>query len=243
MKLKPLHLTLLLSINCCVAFADSTQKLQAYFGASLFKYNLTSEQFGADQPMNDGQAYRINYSYQKHDSRNEHRLSWFNTSHDIPVPASLTPSNINYSQTKLNYRYVLNTDMINYGLGYSFQKVEAGATTPNILIGSFEAHTVTAYLEKTVLQKYDFSLQLFAALKLPVSRKELGTNTGFNQTSYTSQFGYIAKYLLNDAWSVVQETEYSLTTTSFDGQGNRGTLNAKEKNQNITILVGAGYDF
>ena len=242
MNTKPL-LPILILMNCSWAFAESSQSLQAYFGASSFKYNLSSEQFSVDQPMNNGQAVRINYSRQNFNSNTEHRLGWFKTENEISVPASLSPSVVNYRQSKLQYRYIINSELLGYGAGYSFQKVDAGTTTPNMLIGSYEAHSVAAFIERTVWHKSDFSFQLFASLELPVIRKELGTNTGFNQSSFTTDIGYAAKFLLNESWSIVQTSEYSLTTTSFDGQGNRGTLNAKEKHQYINILLGAGYDF
>lgn len=234
---------LLLGLNQATAQAAAEQKLQVYYGPSLFKYNLSSEQFSAEQPIASGQAYQINYSRQNYESTAEHRFSLLNSSHNITAPSSLSPSAIKTSQTKLNYKFILSTENYNVGGGYSFYKVKADDTTPNILLSNSESHALDLFIEHSVWHKSDFSVHLFADLELPFIRKELGTNTGFNQTSYNVHLGYQAKYLLNDVWSIVQLSEYAVDSTSYDGQGNRGTLNAKEKYERFQFLIGAGYDF
>ena len=241
--MKKIVLILLLAFNADLAQAITAHQLQAYYGPSLFKYSLHSDQFSAKQPMAAGQAYALNYSYQDANSTTAHRFALLQSSHKISVPNSLSPSSINSHQTKINYKFVTTFEKFNIGAGYSFYKFTADTTTPNILLNSSESHAIDFYLEKSIYHKSDLAVHIFADIELPFIRKELDANTGFNQTSYIIHFGYAAKYLLNDAWSIIQKSEYSLDTTSYDGQGNRGTLNAKEISERFQFLLGAGYDF
>lgn len=240
---KSLLLLSLLLLNFELAHAEATHKLQLYYGPSLFDYNLESDQFTAQQPTATGYAYMLNYSYQNDESTIEHRFSLLKSIHDLSVPASLSPSSINTSQTRLNYKLVATAEKNSAGIGYSFYKIMTDETTPNILLSSSESQAIDLFIERSVWHKSNLSVNIFADLELPFIKKELGTNTGFNQRSYSVHLGYAAKYLLNDVWSVVQKSEYTYDTTSYDGQGNRGTLNAKEKSQRFQFLLGAGYDF
>lgn len=241
--MKKIFPSLLLLIYLDSANATGIQKLQAYFGPSFFQYTLSSDQFAADQPNSTGQAYLLNYSYQNEDSLLEHRFSLLNSSHNLSVPSSLSPSSIRTTQTKLNYKMVSSRENFNLGAGYSFYKNKTDETTPNILISSSESQAIDLFLERYVWHKSNLAVQIFADFELPFIKKELGTNTGFNPRSYTVHLGYTAKYLFNDVWSVVQRSEYTFDSTRFDGSGNRGTLNAKEKSQRFQFLLGAGYDF
>ncbi len=235
--------SLLLTFNFNLAQANTVHKLQAFYGASLFKYSLASDQFNAEQPISAGNAFLLNYTYQNDESTQEHRVSLANANHKLSVPSSLTPSSINSQQTKLNYKLVANLENINVGAGYSFNKITAGETTPNILIASSELHAINLFIEKNVWHQSNLSVHVFTDLELPFIKKELTSNTGFNQNSYNIHLGYVAKYLLNDIWSILQKSEYSFESTSYDGQGSRGTLNAEEKFQRFQFLLGAGYDF
>lgn len=233
----------LLLLNFELAHADATHKLQIYYGPSLFDYNLDSDQFKNQQPSVTGSAYMLNYTYQDDKSTIEHRFSLLKSTHNLSVPVSLSPSSINTIQTRLNYKLVIEAEQNSAGIGYSFYKNMTDETTPNILLSSSESQVIDFFIERSVWHNSNLSVHIFADLELPFIKKELGTNSGFNQRSYTVHLGYAAKYLVNDVWSVVQKTEYTYDATSYDGQGNRGTLNAKEKSQRFQFLLGAGYDF
>ncbi|MES2801971.1 MAG: hypothetical protein V4654_05725 [Bdellovibrionota bacterium] len=241
--MKKIFLFLLLVFKIDYVQATAIHKVQIYYGPSLFKYSLDSDQFNAQQPIAAGQAYAISYSYQDFESTTQHRFSLLKSNHNISVPASLSPSSIHTDQTKLNYKFIAAKENYNVGAGYSFYKVTADETAPNILLSSSESHAIDFYIERSVWHKSDLAVHIFADFELPFIKKELGTNTGFNQHSYNIQLGYVAKYLLNDVWSIAHKSEYSIESTSYDGQGNRGTLNAKEKSEKFQFLLGAGYDF
>lgn len=241
--MKKIFSSLLLLICINSANAASIQKLQVCFGPSFFQYTLKSDQFAADQPNSAGQAYLFNYSYRDEASPLEHRLSLLNSKHNLSVPSTLSPRSIRVTQTVLNYKLVLSRENFNLGAGYSFYKNKADETTPNILISNSEFQAIDLFTERSVWHRSNLAVQVFAELELPFIKKELGTNTGFNPRSYTVHLGYTAKYLFNDVWSVVQRSEYTFDSTRYDGSGNRGTLNAKEKSQRFQFLLGAGYDF
>lgn len=231
------------AFNAIIVHAAPLQQLQVYYGSSLFKYKLSSDQFRATKPITAGSAFAIDYSYQDADSPTSHRFSLFQSSHNFSVPASLSPSSINSRQTKLNYKFVTTSDLFNFGVGYSFYRFEADATTPNTILNSSESHAVDLYLEKNIYDKSDLKFNLFSDLELPFIRKEYQNNTGYNQVSYIVHLGYNLKYVLNDAWSIQQKSEYVIDVASYDGQGNRGTLNAKEVSERFQFMLGAGYDF
>lgn len=234
---------LLFLLNSEMLYAAPLKKLQVYYGPSLFKYTLNSDQFEAQIPLTTGQTYAINYAYQENDSVIDHRLEWQQSNHELSVPSSLTPSTIKARLIKVNYKAVSTGEKTNFGAGYSFYKLAADETTPNIILESYESHNLDLYAERKVWHESDLAVLLFADFEIPFIKKEIGTNTGFNPSSYSLHAGYVAKYLLNDAWSILQKTEYTFDSTTFDGQGNRGTLNAKEKTDRFQFLLGAGYDF
>lgn len=233
----------LLFIKTETVYAEAAQTLQVFYGVSLFEYNLESDQFKANQPMATGQAYMVNYSYQNTESPMEHRFSIFKSAHDLSAPTSLSPSTINATQTHANYKIITTGEQTRIGFGYSFYKMQADETSPNILLTNSESQAIDLYVERSIWHKFNLSVSTFADLELPFIKKEFGTNSGFNQHSYTLHLGYNAKYLFTESWSVVQKSEYIFDSTSYDGQGSRGTLNAKEKSQKFQFLLGAGYDF
>ncbi|MCO5143647.1 MAG: hypothetical protein M9962_11205 [Oligoflexia bacterium] len=225
----------------------SNYSLGLISGLGIKKYNLTSNGFKAALPVERGLLLGLNAEF------STKNLGWIRAinfeaeyfRYSISSLSGLSRNEVKSKELITDIAPKLFFDSSQHyflAIGYSFFTREVEATSPNQIMSSPISHSVLLKLGGRENIIKDFFLEGSLKISVPFDYREKTPSSGKYRQSFRSK----ARVGLRKEFSslfVSGGFEYLLNWTRFSGRGERGTIEAKEIENEIKVPLGVGWIF
>ncbi|MCO5142262.1 MAG: hypothetical protein M9962_04135 [Oligoflexia bacterium] len=217
------------------------------FGMGLKKYNLASSGFKATLPAERSIFLGVDWDFPIEN------LGWIKSIDLVAEYGQYTFDNLRgLNRASINSKeyllelnpkmYFSNSSDYYLLLGYRFYSRSSEHSTPNELISSLNSHSVLFGLGGKEEIGNRFYLEGKLKASVPFDYKEKQASSGsYRQSFRMTPELHLVKRFENLFLSI--GTEYNFSWTKFNGSGARGTIDAKEIENEIRVPLGVGWKF
>lgn len=217
--------------------------LEFYLGPKAKKYDLTGIGFNAHVNYSSGLSTGIKYIFAPGDRPWETGITLNHSRTFLNNLRGLTPSDIRLVETKVGLNTIYKVNSFGLGPALMYERMSTTQTTPNSIRGDVNFFNLGI---KGVFT-HSFSDSVFTKVELNYFSKILAnsntTNVGSVNRRAILSTGMSFYYKVNSTINYFSGVTYVNTSSTYKASSLRGTIAAKEKEQDITFPIGINYVF